>query len=65
MNYYRFLIFSQWGEKLVDTNDPEFCWNGQYRGKEASQGVYIWMIEGEISSCQKKVVLNGTVTLLR
>ncbi len=64
-------IYNRWGELLFEQNDfvvgrenGNLGWNGIFRGKKASQGVYVYYIEvidddGEISK------LYGDVTLIR
>jgi gliding motility-associated-like protein len=39
-----FKIFTRWGEKVFETNDPNILWDGkdQKSGKELSDGVYFY-----------------------
>lgn len=57
-----FKIFNRWGEKL---HDGAFPWNGYYKGKLASPGVYTWLavlgLSGEAVGIERK----GSVTLVR
>ena len=42
---YNMLIFNRWGELIFKTDTYEIGWDGYYRGKPASQEVYVWKIE--------------------
>ena len=58
------VIYSRWGEKLYETNDLTKGWDGNYLGKPAQQGVYVYKIL--VTSLEDKVFqYNGTVTLVR
>ncbi len=67
-NISEFRIFDRWGNEMFSQtnafpNDEAFAWDGKYRNKNASQGVYVWfakleLITGEI------IELNGDITLL-
>ena len=61
---YFMAIYSRWGEKLYETNDLTKGWDGNYLGKPAQQGVYVYKIL--VTSLEDKVFqYNGTVTLVR
>ena len=61
---FRFQVYSRWGEKLVDTKDQNYCWDGQYKNKLAHEGIYFWSVEG-VTPCKTPLLEAGTVTLLR
>ncbi len=57
-------IFSRWGEKLFETNDPKKGWNGTYNGKEVPIGVFVYYIQ--LKDYKDKIYdFNGTIQLLR
>ncbi len=35
-----FTIYNRWGEEILTTRDPDFFWDGSFRGKKAQQGIY-------------------------
>ena len=37
---FEFLIFNRWGEVIFETNEPDFSWDGTYKGKDCPIGVY-------------------------
>lgn len=57
-------VYSRWGEKLYETTDLNKGWDGNYLGKPAPDGVYVYKII--VTSMEDKVFqYNGTFTLLR
>jgi PKD repeat protein len=60
---YKLQIFNRLGVLIFESRDINVAWNGYYKGKLCSQGVYIWYVEGKYANGQpfKKV---GDVTLL-
>jgi gliding motility-associated-like protein len=64
-----FSIFNRWGEKIfnrqnVRPNDPEFGWNGTYKGQAASAGAYVYAVTMLFSNGNKQHY-KGTVVLIR
>lgn len=57
-------VYNRWGEKMYETNDLNKGWDGNFLGKPAPQGVYIYRII--VTSLEdKQFEYNGTFTLLR
>ncbi len=48
-----FMVFNQWGEKIVESRDKNRLWDGMYKGKLQPVGVYIYTA--------KITLLDGTV----
>jgi gliding motility-associated-like protein len=61
---YQLQIFSRWGQLLFESNDIRIGWDGYYKDKLMSQGVYIWKVTCRFSTGEVKV-FTGDVTLLR
>lgn len=61
---YKFQIYNRWGELVFETTDRNAGWNGRFKDKPCQQDVYVWIIRGELVG-NKKIILNGTVTLVR
>jgi gliding motility-associated-like protein len=57
-------IFNRWGELMYTTNNPEKGWNGKFKGENAMEGVYAYVIKAT-SYSGKPYTFTGTVTLLR
>jgi gliding motility-associated-like protein len=61
---YEMLIFNRWGEKMFETTDLTKGWDGNYLGKPAQDGVYVYKMM--VTSLEDKVFqYNGTFTLIR
>lgn len=56
------IIFNRWGE-MVFKGDALIGWDGNYLGKPASSGLYIYLITAEYK--KKRDVFKGTINLLR
>lgn len=59
-----FAIFNRWGEQVFQTNDPDDCWNGVFRGKEVNTGVFVYKaigtrVDGETFK------LGGSINVVR
>ncbi len=62
-------IYERWGEKVFlrenfPINQPEYGWNGEFRGSPAIQGVYVWVAEVLLKN-NKTIRLYGDVTVIR
>jgi len=56
-------VFDRWGNRVFYTNNPSQCWDGSYKGKKLTSGVFVYYVTattmcGDISR-------KGTVTLIR
>ena len=61
---YEMIIFNRWGEKMFETTDLSRGWDGNYLGKPAQDGVYVYKMI--VTSLEDKVFqYNGTFTLIR
>jgi gliding motility-associated-like protein len=62
-------IFDRWGERVFEQfnfppNDPEFGWDGRFRGREMNPAVFVYRAVAEVVDGQI-VYLEGDVTLFR
>src|SRR5690554_6521739 len=64
---YNMVIFNRWGERIFETNEVHFGWNGRdiRTGQEAIPGTYIWKIEFRESMSDKRHNYSGHVNLIR
>jgi len=60
---YQLQIFNRWGEKIFESHDINFGWDGYYKGKLAKQDVYIWKVTGNYAN-GKPFAKAGDITLL-
>ena len=64
LSTFSFKIFDRWGEKVFESSDPNYGWDGTYRNKPVDTGVFIYTVDGFLSS-GVEVKKKGNVTLLR
>ena len=57
-------IFNRWGNQIYFSADPNFRWDGRYKGQSVPEGVYVYVIEG-IGENNLKYPKRGTVTVFR
>lgn len=60
---YSCMIFNRWGEKVFESNSPDYCWDGKFKNEPAPMDSYIYVILFECSGELRKV--KGVVTLIR
>ncbi len=66
---HSFKIYNRWGANLFSAtnfppNDPEFAWDGTFRGEELNPGVYLYFAEIEFVDGRKEI-LAGDITLIK
>lgn len=57
-------IFNRWGERVFDSNDVNFKWDGFYKGEPVQDGTYIWKIYYR-SVNDDEDMISGHITVLR
>ncbi len=65
----QFVIVNRWGAEVYKAkdfspNDESFGWDGSYKGRLATAGVYVWMIAYQTID-GKQHLISGDITLLR
>ena len=56
-------IFNRWGEMVFYSNDKNFCWHGEYKGKTYYNNVYQYVIHYS-NHFGKRFTTKGTITVL-
>ncbi len=59
-----FSIFNRWGEKVFESNDLNFGWDGIYQGDQSQPSVFVYYVELYFENGDK-VEEKGSITLLR
>ena len=62
-------IYDRWGNQVFlnqhfDPDDPQFGWNGNFRGQPVNPAVFVWWAELELFDGEL-LVLKGDVTVVR
>ena len=65
IKFFEAQIYNRWGEKIFESNDPTFKWNGIYRGNLLRPDVYIYQVRLNTLSNSQVRVKKGSVTLMR
>lgn len=62
LNYFR--IYDRWGNKVFETTDIHFKWDGSFKNKPLASDVYVYLLEAECSNGQM-ISTQGNITILR
>jgi gliding motility-associated-like protein len=57
-------VYDRWGNKVFETSNMDLCWDGTYKGKEISSGVYSYMLVVILNN-GKRIEQSGNVSLIR
>ena len=60
-----FSVYDRWGRMVYSNADITKPWDGTVNGKIISTGTYYWILEGNDTFWNKKVVNKGWITLLK
>lgn len=62
---FEIIIFNRWGEKIFNSENPEFCWNGIYNGAISDAQVFVYYIRAINITTNNKIVRRGNITLIK
>ncbi len=63
---FNVMIFNRWGEKIFDSNDPKFKWDGTYKNVMQDPGVYVYVITLVFKDNAKPDDdMKGSITIVR
>lgn len=60
---YNLKIYSKAGLLVFESNELELGWDGYYKGRKCSPGVYVWKVRGTFRNGQP-IIMAGDITLL-
>ena len=58
-------IFNRIGEKVFESNDLQFAWDGTYKGKTLQPGVFVYTLRAVFVDNHTEKIYKGSLTLLR
>ena len=64
IQFMQFAVYDRWREKVFESTDPNFCWDGMLRGEPANVGVYIYSLDATLINGQQ-IHKQGNVSLIR
>ena len=65
LNRFRLSVYNRWGQNIFTTEDPKKGWDGNYNGKPAAAGAYIFACEYTKPGFKNAFQMKGTILLLR
>ena len=60
---YDLKIYNNWGDLVFKSSNPADGWDGKYRNKIVSPGVYMWLLSGTFEN-GKPYFETGNVTVI-
>jgi gliding motility-associated-like protein len=60
---FKVMIYNRWGEKVFESTNPSFCWDGMYKDVLLNSGVYIYAITASVN--RENITKKGNITLIR
>lgn len=59
-----FKVYDRWGEKVFESTEQNFGWDGTFRGKPMNPAVFVYYVDVEFTD-GTSTLLKGDVTLIR
>ncbi|PBQ32339.1 hypothetical protein CNR22_11340 [Sphingobacteriaceae bacterium] len=44
LNSFHIMIYDRWGEKVFESSDPDFCWDGFYKNVALASDVFVYVV---------------------
>ena len=61
----RFMLFNRWGEKVYESTDRNFKWDGMFNGKYVEPGVFVYSLNIVWIDNHIRKDFKGSITILR
>ena len=58
-------VFNRWGEKIYESKNPSFCWDGKYNGIPMDAQVFVYIIKAKYNNQKEKIEKSGNISLIR
>lgn len=65
IRYIDIQIFNRWGEKVFESNNHHFNWDGTYKGKLQNPAVFVYVIKVAFNNELPGKIYKGSITLMR
>lgn len=65
LNAFYLAIYNRWGERVFETRDPFFQWDGKLQGAPVPTGTYVWLGYFRKDHASALVNIRGVVTVIR
>ena len=64
LKQFEFAVFDRWGNKVYQTFNPDFRWEGKSSGQTLSSGTYLYLLTG-IGVNGERIKRSGNISLVR
>ncbi|HEX8608538.1 MAG TPA: gliding motility-associated C-terminal domain-containing protein, partial [Pedobacter sp.] len=64
MKLFNIIIFDRWGEKVFESSETNFCWNGTFRGRTLDPAVFVYMINATFTTGES-TTKKGNISIIR
>ncbi|HRG90154.1 MAG TPA: gliding motility-associated C-terminal domain-containing protein, partial [Chitinophagales bacterium] len=62
---FEVVVFNRWGEKVFESPDMNFKWDGTFKGELQNPGVYVYTVKLVYLNNYTDKMYKGTLTLIR
>jgi gliding motility-associated-like protein len=62
---FELLVFDRWGEKVFETTEPTFTWDGTYKGEQLGPTVCVYVMNIVFLDGYREATRKGSLTLIR
>jgi len=62
---FKIIIYDRWGEKVFESIDPNFCWDGKYLNTIMDAQVFVYYIKARYTEIENPIVKKGNISLIR
>lgn len=63
--FFEARIFDRWGEKVFESNNPYFTWDGTYLGVAETPGVFVYTMKATFIDGYSRTDYKGSITLIK
>ncbi|MDP4586869.1 MAG: gliding motility-associated C-terminal domain-containing protein, partial [Flavobacteriales bacterium] len=62
---FSLVIFNRWGQKVYETDDVSFRWDGKFNGEVLEEGTYTYISKFNHPCVEEVIVKTGNITIVR
>jgi len=59
------VIYNRWGQKVYESTESDFCWNGLFNGKMPDGQVFVYCLSATFSNSSEKIIHSGNISLIK
>jgi gliding motility-associated-like protein len=64
IQYIEVYIYNRWGQKVFESTSQDIGWNGTFKGKMCSPGVFSYLVKVRFANNLEEII-HGTITLVK